>query len=392
MRPTLRRATRLTLFTLTIVVIAAAAMACTQQVRDSDALPSRGVVVPPPDKSVFLRASFDDDPSSYLGRFLPDNLQPNEVDENQAVSTRCGEFITMKEVNASGTYDEYYNSSTAAGGSVGVAGVASASAGGGQTSTVRVRYELTKKMQAKITDQAAFERCCKEAGCPSFIVGEFFKGTGSVFQAVGAQAGFSGEGISPSGVTGELDFKDEVAWKRQSNFTDVYFAFRKQRVGLGDANGGGADDCAWVNSIPTDLDGTYFVGISVPAATESTARNLAVTDARQQAIRYLGESITTSTRLNTSAMEGILSDNTTLTAAAGGIANYVKDKKWCAAEKLDTPEGAKYVARVLAYFPKADQAEAEKVVATSLLTTLKQSGKLTPEIEKGLKPVAEGKK
>lgn len=391
MRPNVRSALRLALLASTLLLLAVSALACTQQVRDDQSLPSRGVVVPTPDKSVFLRASFDDDPSTYIGRFLPDNLQPHEVDENQAVSTRCGKFITYKEVGASGTYDEYYNSSTSAGASVGLAGVASASAGGGAGSTVRVQYELSKKMRAEISDQAGFEQCCKEAGCPSFIVGEFFKGTGSVFQAVGAKTDFSGEGISPSGVTGELDFKDEVAWRRQSNFTDVYFAFRKQRVGLGDATAD-ANDCSWANSVPTDLDGKYFVGVSVPAADESTARNLAITDARQQAIRYLGESISTSTTLNTSALEGVLSDKTVLTTAAGGIANYVKDRKWCPAERLDTPEGTKFTVRVLAYFPNAEKAEAEKAVAGNLLTTLKQAGKLTPELEKGLKPIAEGKK
>ena len=81
---------------------------------------STSMVVPASNQSIFLRASFDDDPSPYIGHFLPDALAPGEIDENNAVKTRCSEFITFKEVNASGTFDEVFNSSSKVGASLGV--------------------------------------------------------------------------------------------------------------------------------------------------------------------------------------------------------------------------------------------------------------------------------
>lgn len=366
-------------------LMASALVGCTQQVRDSEQLPSRGVVVPTPDKSVFMRASFDDDPSNYIGRFLPDSLKPEEVDENQGVTTRCSDFITYKEVGASGSYDEYYNSSTTAGGSVGVPGVASASAQAGQGSTVRVRYDLQKKMRAEIADKEGFEKCCAAAGCPAFIIGEFYKGTGEMYQAVGAQAGFDGEGMTPE-VMGEVSFKDEVAWRRSNKFQDVYFAFRKQRVTLAEASD--PSDCSWAQSVPTSLDGTYFVGISEPSASEATARDIAMRNARTQVVKFIGEFLTSSMKTKTSAVEGVLEDETVVTSAAEGLVSRVKDKKWCAPERLDTPKGSMYIVKVLAYLPNEEKAAATQETAKSVEESLKSSGKLTPELAKDLKAAA----
>lgn len=368
-----------------------AAAACSNAVPDQ--LPQRGVVVPPPDKSVFLRASFDDDPSSYIGRFLPDTLDAGKTDENEAMSTRCSEFISYKEVKASGSYDEYYNSAKQASLSVGLPGVAAAEVGAGNNATVRVRYELSKKMRAEIEDQEGFDRCCTAdpSQCPEFIIGEFFYGTGEVFQAAGAQAGLGGSGTTPSMVTGEMDFKDQVAWKRQTRFQEVYFAFRKQRV-RNNAVAATDTQCGWANNVPTSLDGQYFVGISSPAASEAAARDMAMRNARAQAVRYLGEFITSASATTSSAMEGYLQDEKVVTAVAEGLASRVKDRKWCAPETTATPSGNMVSIKVLAFFPKEEEAAAAREAVDKVEDTLKTEGRLDDNARDSLSKVREALK
>lgn len=388
-RHTERRHTTPLLILSGVVLIAAAACANTVP----DKLPQRGVVVPPADKSVFLRASFDDDPSSFVGRFLPDSLEAGEIDENQAMSTRCSEFISYKEIKAGGSYDEYYNSARQASLSVSLPGVAAAEAGAGNNATVRVRYDLTRKMRAEIEDQAGFDQCCTAdpAQCPEFIIGEFFYGTGEVFQAAGAQAGLGGSGTTPSMVTGEMEFKDQVAWKRQTRFEDVYFAFRKQRV-RNNAVAAADTECGWANNVPTSLDGQYFVGISAPAASEAAARDMAMRNARAQAVRYLGEFITSASATTSSAMEGYLQDEKVVTAVAEGLASRVKDRKWCAPETTETPKGNMVSIKVLAFFPKEEEAAAAREAVDKVEDALKTEGRLDDNARDRLSKVREALK
>ncbi len=348
-----------------------------------DKLPSRGITVPPPDQSIFLRASFDDDPSTYIGRFLPDQLSPSQIDENEAMATRCSAFITHKEIKASGTYDEYYNASTNLGLAVGSPGLGGGNLGVGDTSTVRVRYDLTRKMRAEIADQAGFDQCCAAAPdqCPDFIIGEFFFGTGHVFQAVGAQSDFDADGVSPT-LMAEVDFKDEVVWKRQSNFDEVYFAFRKQRVrNASQAASADPDDCSWANNVPSSLDGKFFVGVSSPATNEADARDLAMRNARAQVVRFLGEYITSASITNSSAVEGYLQDEKVITAVAEALVSRVKDQRWCPAETLETPKGLMFTTRVLAFFPEADKKEAAREALKVTSSSLKAEGRLDAATE-----------
>ena len=344
-----------------------------------DKLPTKGITLPPPDSSVFLRASFDDDPSPFIGSFLPDHLGPAEIDENQAMKTRCSGFISFKELKASGTYDEYYNSAAQAGVSVGVPGIASGGLSAGKTATVRVRYELTKKMRAEVKDQAGFDQCCNAAPdqCPDFILGEFFYGTGHLFQAVGSQAGFDGEGVTASGVTGGVDFKDEIAWRRQSNFEEVYFAFRKQRVRNSQAaSRQDPNDCSWANALPTSLDGTYFVGVSSPALSEADARDMAMRNARTQVVRYLGEYITSASTTTSSAIEGYLQDEKVVSAVSEGLVSKVKDQRWCPAATTETPKGLMHTVKVLTYFPNTEKKAAAKEAVKTLSSELDAQGRL----------------
>lgn len=361
-----------------------------------DKLPSGGVTVPPPDKSVFLRASFDDDPSPFIGRFLPDTLTTEETDENQAMQTRCSEFITFKEVKAAGSFDEYYSSARQASLSVGLPGVASGNVGAGSNATVRVRYELSKKMRAEVSDQEGFDRCCQAAPdqCPDFIIGEFFFGNGEVFQAMGSKAGLDGEQIGAGMSTGEVDVKDELVWKRQTRFEEVYFAFRKQRVrnAAGEQLAAGDDDCSWANNIPTSLDGQFFVGVSAPTASEAQARSQAMRDARAQTVRFLGEFITTASATTSNALEGYLQDEEVVTAAAEGLASRVKDRRWCPAQTIDTPKGPMFTIKVLAFFPEADKKEAARETLQSVEKSLEARGKLDGKAKEALGKALEGLK
>lgn len=351
-----------------------------------DELPSRGVVVPNAEKSVYLRASFDDDPSSFLGRFLPNDLAVEKTDENQAVQTRCSKFISYKEVRGGGRFDEYYTSSTSGGVSLSVPGIAGGKLAAGSESTVRVRYDLKKKMRAHIEDQESFDKCCNAdpSQCPDTMIGEFLYGTGEVFQVAGNSLDFGADGIY-SAAAGEVELKDEVAWKRTSTFEDLYFAFRTQRARLGSVvDGGDPGDCSWAYNIPTAPDGNYFVGVSAPSASEGAARDLAMRNARKQVVQFMGEFITSSMKTRSSAVEGILEDENVVSAVAEGLVSKVKDRKWCTPEKSDSPRGVMYTMKVLAYFPKAEK----KAAIESFQSTLQSQGKLDGELQKALEEAA----
>lgn len=369
--------------------LAVGLLACGGGARGGDELPTRGVVVPTAEKTVFMRASFDDNPSPYLGRFLPNELEPARIDETQAVQTRCSKFIKFEEVRAGGKFDEYYNSSTAAGASVSVPGVAGGSIGAGEQSTVRVRYDLKKKLRASVEDQEGFDKCCTAdpGQCPDFIIGEFFYGTGEVFQAVGSSTDFSAEGVYAAAAA-EVEFKDEVAWKRSSTFEDLYFAFRKQRMRTGGMVAGGAgndpNDCSWAYNVPTSLDGNYFVGVSDPSASEGQARDLAMRNARRQVVQFLGEFITSSMKTRSSAVEGILEDEKVVSAVAEGLVSKVKDQRWCAPEQTESPRGQMVSVKVLAFFPAAEKKAAVNDAIENFQSTLKAQGKLDEALKKEL--------
>lgn len=350
-----------------------------------DSLPSRGLAVAPPDRSVFLRASFDDDPSGYVGRFLPDGLEPGEIDEVRAAQTRCSQFVTTEVVNAGGSFDETFNSSSGVRASLGASGIASLGGGTSAEQGLRVKYQLARKMRARIADAAGFDRCCKAAPdqCASRILGEFLFGTGSIFQAAGSEADFAAEGQKGI-VSADVEFKDQVAWKRLTEFQDVYFAFRTTATRLDAGTQPSApDDCSWASRVPTSLDGQYFVGISPPAASEAAARDLAMRSAREQAVKFIGESLTTSSATSSSALDGVLEDQAVVQAAASGIARRVKDERWCPATTQDTPRGAMVSVKVLAFFPQAEQAAATQEVVQAV----EQSGKLDPAAKKELETV-----
>ena len=324
-------------------------------------------------EGVYLRASFDSDPSMYIGRFISPGVASDEIDENRGVQTSCSQYITYREVNAAGQFDEYYQSSTSVKASLGlqppaISGAPSgqASVGNERTTNVRVRYNLTKKLVAHIEDFDAYNSCCESAAgaCSGKYIGEFWAGEGTLFQNTGraTDVNVGGQGGPDLGGTayqvgGDVEVADGWAWRRAITFDNVYFAFR-----VVDAEIGG---CSWIDRPPQSDEGQYFVGISPPAATEDIARTMAMRNARTQVVQYLGEAIV-SESVSRANLQGYLDDETVVATAAEGIASRVKDERYCPAETTESPDGIQYTARVLAFFPYSEEEKARREMVESI--------------------------
>lgn len=182
-----------------------------------------------PAGNVYIRNSFDLDPSTYIGRFLTDG--ETSLDESTAMSTQCSAFIEHRFVEGGGVrYNEVLDVSNTVGAKIGVPIVAKANGSYGKTSKVLVQYELTGKMLSEITDPKGFTECCKTnpEQCTRRYIGEFIQGKGVIFTEVSKEAVAQGEGIDPSsGVSGGLTYSHGTNWQRGIEFPNpVYFAFK----------------------------------------------------------------------------------------------------------------------------------------------------------------------
>jgi len=337
-----------------------------------------GAVTPPegvgptvsPQAHVHLRNSFDTDPSVYLGRFVP--IDAADLDETAAMPTRCSALLEPRTIGGGGVvYDETFTASQAAALRIGVPGVAGGAAGAERGAVVRVRYALTEKMVASPSDPAAFEDCCKAAAdqCTERYVGEFLAGTGTVYYEVTESAGAKVDG-GAGGAAGELEMRHGTAWKRAIEFPEpVYFAFKTTENRWAQAAGAGG--CGpWTDAPPSSTQGQYFVGISPPLATEAEARDLALVSGREQAVRYVAESVEAGrivqagTSGEIGALKSRLDSASEVRTAASGIARFVKDEAWCVTPE-PTPDGNRYVAKVLMRLPRAEESAAANALLES---------------------------
>jgi hypothetical protein len=282
-----------------------------------------------PSSSIYLRAAFDTDPSSYIGRFLPAD---GAVDESEGVRTACSEHIAHRSVGGGGVqYDELFHASTQAAVKVGMPEILGVGLGGSGGRVVRIQYTLDEKMVAEIEDPAAFEACCKAAPdqCTGRYVSEFYQGTGAVYYAVGVEGSAEISTVA-EGVTGGLEIGHGRAWQRSITFDQpVYFAMKTSPnpyTGAAPAPSGCGE---WVDQPPRSSQGSYFVGLSDPLPSERSAREAALLDARVQVVR--------------------------------GVAALVKDQNWCI-KALPTPAGYVHVAYVLAFLPNSEAEAAEDAV------------------------------
>lgn len=337
-----------------------------------------------PERTVFIRASFDDDPSDLLGRFFPDSLDPQDLDENAAkVGSRCRKFLTTKKTKASGEFEQTFNASRGVKASLGIKPFGAVSGGQSGETGLLVKYAMTEKMTVTAADQDGLAQCCAAAPaeCGRLMIGEFWRGTGTVFQFAGKETGVEAT-ASKGKVDAEVSYKDGWKWKRVSSFTDAYFAFR---TAAGPEKGRLCED-DWASAPPQSLDGQFFVGTAAVLAPEPKAREEAMRNARRAVVKYLGETLTETYSGESSTIGGAIADETLVTAAANGVAERVKDRCWSAPSVRSTPEGPFTEIKVLAFFPNAElkPAQVEVVEVMAAKATVQKK----PQVASKLKALA----
>ncbi|MBT3217859.1 MAG: hypothetical protein HN348_02100 [Proteobacteria bacterium] len=324
-----------------------------------------------PKPNMYLRSSFDTDPSSYIGRFVPTGM--TNLDETSAMQLTCGQYIKYKRIGGGGVqYDEVYQASTSAAASFGIPLVASITGGHESGTNVRVKYVLTAKMVANIEEPAAFEACCKQAAdqCTDLFIGEFMEGTGELYYATAQGTSGKGGANLPQGDLA-VEFKNGVAWAKSIAFPNpVYFAFKTTK---NQYTGQGPTGCGdWVNAPPRSTQGQYFVGLSDPMQSERVARDAAIKNARVQTVQWAGQAISEGSieaRVNEGVVQDITSalrEDTIIETASKGVATHVKDEAWCVTTQA-SPSGSLYVAKVLAFIPK----EATQDIADAVMLAVK---------------------
>ena len=319
-------------------------------------------------KGFYIRASFDTDPSSYVGRFIMAGTQ--DISEASATELTCSSFITHKVVDAGGTSrDEYFAASTSAAGNLGIPPVFQMSSSGESVTLVRVQYTEKFKMQYEIADAAGYEACCLAAPgqCTEQFVGEFLSGTGRIFYSVGSGAELEAQGVTTD-VLGDLDMKDGRYWKSSIEFANpVYFAFQvadNMHVGGSGGQGLTSGQCSdagvtWDDIPPQSSQGQYFVGVSKVFDNESTARDDAMNNAKQQALRWYQEAVSTSSSSTTTSQGsgahlGTQVDaSSTLTTEAEGIVRQLKAQAWCDQNVQRPTGGFDYLYKVVTFMPNS---------------------------------------
>lgn len=316
-----------------------------------------------PRANIYMRLSFDTDPSLYIGRFIKNGT--HAPDEAAAMKTTCSEFVDYRVVDAGGTRrTELFEASREARLALGVPSLLGGEGELDYDRMVYVSYEETTKMIADVSDPAAFEACCKRAPdqCTDRYVGGFIAGTGAVYVAQGLDAGADAKFVV-EGVPVETATKQGVKWQRAMEFDNpVYFALQVTDTWPEGESAGPAllaDDCSWVDEVPKTSQGYYFVGFSELMMSERSAREAAMRDARVQAVRWGAEALVSGTHQATGTggpdiqnLSSWMEEESNLEAASEGVASMVKDERWCVTQ-TDTPGGVRYEARVLAFLPNA---------------------------------------
>lgn len=249
---------------------------------------ARGVPSGPsaaPTSNVYLRNSFDTDPSIYLGRFVPRGAV--DLDEGSAMPLSCTQHVSYRFIEGGGVkITETMSVSTEVAARLGVPVVAGAQGSGSRTGEVRVEYVLTGKMVADVTDPAAFNECCQAQPdqCTDRFVGEFLQGTGTVYREEARELDLAGKGTHPgSGVSGSAAVSRDKRWTQAIEFPNpVYFAFKVTQT----PSTRTVSSCGrWVDSPPTEPGHVFFVGSSLPARSEPMAREMAIGMAKEKAFQ-----------------------------------------------------------------------------------------------------------
>ena len=190
--------------------------------------PSPLLSVSPPE-NVFLRSSFDTDPSAYLGRFLPeDDL---DLDESRGMALACSSLVSWEFIDGGGVQTrEVFAASSGVAARLGLPPLGEVSGGRHQRRVAWVEYTLTGKMVSHVEDPAALAACCKDQPdqCTDRMVGEFLQGTGAVFFETAEHRGLGARAEAP-GVDQEASVMREQGVHAQRTLVfpqPVYFAFK----------------------------------------------------------------------------------------------------------------------------------------------------------------------
>lgn len=327
---------------------------------------AKNFVVRPPDPNRNLKIDLaGEDPSNLIGRFIPKGVSDDELTSTRAMQTRCSQYIKPRISKSNVQHDEVFEENASIGvkasaPQVGDAAGINVNVGSGEV--IRIQYTIEKVMDAEISDPAAFDQCCQNAPdqCTDRYIGRFVYGTGQVFESVGNVLEL--DGGAQQAVNLGLDVKWGQAWQRGTKFNNIYFGFEVTERGGTTANA----ICAtgWSKSVPTSLDGQYFVGAGAKAVNESDARSNARKDASIQVIQYLmGEYLKEETSTTSNLIEGIKKDARVLTAVSEGLAKEVQMRCYSDFAMHDDPEGERGDIKVLAFLPqKARQAATEQLI------------------------------
>jgi hypothetical protein len=297
-----------------------------------------------PMSNVFLRNSFDTDPSIYLGRFVPRDA--TDLDEGTAMPLTCSQHVKYRFIEGGGVkVTENFSVSSEIAARIGVPMVADAKGSASRNREVRVEYTLTGKMVADIVDPAAFEQCCEgnPDQCTDRFIGEFLQGTGTVYREDSSAVALSGSGTNPTnGVNGDGGASRTKAWTQAIEFPNpVYFAFKVTKT----PNNRTTSSCGpWVDTPPVEDGFVFFVGTSRELKTERTARERALWDARFKAYGSVAAPVAPSP-------SGEVDPNAMQNQAAQKWAMGVQAVETCV-EVVQGPRGPRFVGRVLGRLPR----------------------------------------
>jgi hypothetical protein len=275
--------------------------------------------------SLWLRNTYDTDPSVYVGRFVPAGV--TDLDESNTMVLACSKFITSRFIDGGGVeYSEDMQVTTDIALKIGLPVVASGSAGYESSRTARAQYKLTGKMVAEITDPEGFAACCKAQPdqCTDRFIGEFIQGTGSLQHDAARSVELEGQGTNPTnGLSGEGGVSRSAEWQRAADFPNpVYFAFK---VNPTPYTQGLVNTCpSWVDQPPPAEGGVYVVGSADDIKNETNARSSALNNAGGMAARAVGVNVA------------------------------VRPQEWCVTATKNKRGKARYSARVLGFVSDAD--------------------------------------
>lgn len=308
--------------------------------------------------SLYLRNTFDTDPSTYVGRFVPAGV--TDLDESNTMILACSKHITTRFIDGGGvSFAENLRVSTQVAARIGIPLIADASASHNSSRSARAEYRLTGKIVAEIPDPEAFAACCKSQPdqCTDRFIGEFIQGTGSLLHEAARETKVDASGTNPqSGISGAGGVERSAEWQRVAEFPEpVYFAFKINPTAYAQ---GVVDTCpSWASEVPRADDGVYVIGRSDNYRSEQRARDVALGNANASAMQAAGLAW----------------------GSLGGAPIPIRAESWCVTP-TKVRRSMRYSARVLAFVSHESIAEAKKT-AEARAAAEREAARLAAERE-----------